>query len=235
MTSTTGAAGNPPRDYTELYEQYYDYVCNLVRRYGITRQRSEDVASDILLKFFERDFLAKFDPTLVFDYKGQPRPARFSTFLSVFVLKYLRGHRDRQRREAERELLLCDTLVGANDHGLERWVDVFGGTMPDHCDDVLEALDEARIVARMRAHIATVPRRSAYDVCDLLALFDEVVAQIRRDGTWNISELRAKFGVSSTAIHGWLFWLRVNLAIAMDRPAPVKKPSTRKPKPATAK
>lgn len=211
-----------PADYAALYTQYWDYVLTLVRRFGFEENRREDVAAEVLLRFYERDFLAVFDPTLVFEYQGQQRPARFKSFLTKFVLTYLRGLKDKQRRQANREKLICDTVVG---HQVDTaWIDVFGDTVPGADEIALGRLEEQDLVQRLREHIKTVPRRSGYDTCDLLALYDAVIAQIREHGVWNVAELRARFGVSNTAMNAWLWRLRENLAVALDRPVPPKRP-----------
>lgn len=211
-----------PKDYADLFRIYYRYVVGVVRRAGIERTHAEDVASEILLRFYERGFLAKFDPSLVFRYKGEDRPARFRSFLTKFVLVYSRGHYDKQRRIAERELLLCDVPVG--DREMTSWVEMFGGALDGVDVDVLHALEEQDLVRQLRNHICGVPRRSAYDTCDLVALFDEVIRQIHTTGEFKVAALREHFGVSSTAMHSWMWWLRVNLAQALDRPAPLRRP-----------
>lgn len=213
-----------PADYAELFEKYYSYVVILVRRLGIWPGQAEDVASEILLRFYERDFLAKFDPSLVFEYEGQQRPARFKSFLTKFVMTYVRGHYDKQTRRADREVLLCDQPVGnrANSNS-QPWIDVFGDTTPGIDTDVIEALTEEELVGKLRAYIQGVPRRSQFDTCDLVRLFDEVVKQIHTHGKFNITALRATFGISSTAMHSWMWWLRTNLAAALDRPVPPKR------------
>jgi DNA-directed RNA polymerase specialized sigma24 family protein len=216
-----------PRDYAALFEQYYQYVVALVRRLGIDDSRKEDVASEILLRFLERDFLNKFDPTLVFHYDGEDRPAKFKSFLTKFVMVYVRGHWDRQHRLNTRELLMCDRPVGKDDNTVA-WVEVFGGNDPAAEDDVIDILDEQDLVDEMRAYILRVPRRSRYDSCDLVALFDEVIRHIRETGTWNVVELREHFGVSATAMHSWMWWLRANLADALGRPVPPKRPRTKR-------
>jgi len=213
-----------PADYAELFEIYYDYVVTLVRRMGIEESRKEDVASEILLRFMERDFLAEFDPTMVFHYDGQDRPARFKSFLTKFVLIYVRGHKDKQQRQSGRELLICDRPIGANADAT--WIDVFGDAVDGADADVLAVLDEQALVDQLRDYVAAVPRRSQFDTCDLVKLFDAVVAQVREEGAWNVTELRRQFGISSTAMHSWLWWLRTNLAHALGRPVPAKRPRT---------
>lgn len=227
-----------PSDYAELYRIYYRYVVNLVGSFGIDENNKEDVASDILATFFARGFLEKFDPTLVFEYKGQKRPARFKSFLSRFVATYVRGHYDKQKRLASREVQIVDLLMGQGDHGLaqngssngSRWAELYGDTVASPEDDVLETIMEEDLANGLRAYLADVPRRSASDSCDLVRLFDEVRKQCLDRGAYDISLLKATFGVSSTAMHTWVWWLKENLAAALGLPVPARRPRTTRPK-----
>ncbi len=223
-----------PSDYADLFRKYYSYVVALVRRSGIDESRAEDVAQEILMRFFERDFLAEFDPTLVFTYDGKSRPARFKSFLTKIVLSYVRGHWDKQQINKSREPLLCDTIVTA-DHGqsgqnnrITTWIETFGQTVDGPEDDILELLSEAALVAELRAYLAAVPKRSRYDTCDLVALFDLVVEQIRARGELDATAIRRHFNISTTAVHSWRWWLLENLADALNRPLPAKRPRATK-------
>lgn len=205
-----------PKDYAELFTMYYDYVVGLVHKMGIDVQRKEDVASEILLRFYERDFLHRFDPSLVFSYNGEPRPARFKSFLNAFVMAYVRNHRDRQNRLRRRELLICNMPVV---EGGATWIEVFG----DIESDDYSYLDEEELVNTLREYLRLVPRRSSVDRCDLLKLFDAVLAQVRLEGKCSVEYLQEQFGISSTAVHSWLGWLRVNVAEALGMPLPEKR------------
>lgn len=228
-----------PVDYADLFRRYYSYVVALVRRAGIDDNRAEDVASDILLRFLERGFLDKFDPTLVFHYDGQERPARFKSFLSKFVLAYCRGHWDKQQRDKYREPLVCDSplfettqsMMGAGQ--IVRWIEAHGEHAPGADVVVAEMFGEADLINELRTYLANVPRRSKFDTCDLVALFDTVVDQVRNDGAWNAAEIRAKFGISTTAVHSWMWWMRTNIAACLGRPVPAKRPRTLKTSTAT--
>lgn len=239
MAQTNGGTDfmSAPKDYAELFKVYYVYVVHLVNRMGIDEFSKEDVASEILTRFYERDFLSKFDPTLTFQYAGEERPARFKSFLSKFVLAYVRGHYDKQQRQRSREVLLCDTRIGGgsageatSDQGVP-WVELFGDTEEGPEESVLCQLEEEAVVQGLRAYLATVPRRSKYDNCDLVMLFDEVMLQIRVYGEINIKKLKDIFGVSCTSMHLWVWWLKENLAQATDRQVPAKRPHNTKPKP----
>ena len=208
-----------PRDYAEFFTIYRPYVIGLlITKAGIDPQNAEDVASEIMLRFMERDFLPRFDPTLVFQYKGEMRPARFKSFLSKFVMKYAQGHRDRQNRIRSRELHMDDAV--REDGNL--WIEVFLPE-PSADVDVLEELGEEHLAIWVRRQLARVPKRSTHDTCNLVALFDHVMIQIRRDGDYNITKLREIFHVSPTAMNTWMWWLKENMAIAMNRTVPAKR------------
>jgi hypothetical protein len=218
-----------PADYADLFRIYYPYVVLLVKRAGVDPQNAEDVASEILLRFQERDFLNAFDPTLTFEYQGELRPARFKSFLSKFVLVYTRGLRDRYTRQNTREMQIIDDMWDADDPAISPWRTWVSNhtTIPGHEDDVVACLVEESIVAEMRAYLATIPRRSRFDTCNLVALFDAMVDQVRRTGTYSATDLRRIFGVSSTAMHTWIRWLRINLANYLGRSLPEPKPRRR--------
>lgn len=216
-----------PANYADLFAIYYKYVVALVRRNGVSAANTEDVASEILCRFMERDFLTVFDPSLVFVYDGKERPARFKQFLSKFVLSYVRGMRDKERAIAEREPLLCDVRVG--DDKEDTWVELYGCSEDSFEVRLLEEVYEEQTVQFLRDYLKSVPRRNRVDRCDLPALFDAVIAQIRATGELNINALHQQFGISVAAMHSWVWWLRENLAAALDRPVPAKRQQRRKP------
>ncbi len=213
---------SPPQDYAELFRIYRDYMIALIRRAGIDPQQAEDVASDILLRFMERDSLNDFDPTMSFEFDGKTRPARFKSYLSKCVITYARGHRDRLQRLANREPLIIDRPRADDDDSSV--LDDDQATVPGPEDIVLAAMGEQVLIAQIRAYLSTIPRRSRFDACDLVALFDAVVEQVHRTGTCNAAELRLRFQVSPTAMHTWLNWLRTNIALFLKRPALTPRP-----------
>jgi DNA-directed RNA polymerase specialized sigma24 family protein len=162
------------------------------------------VASEIMTRFLERRMLEEFDPSFEVVHDGKVRPARFKSFLSGFVAVYVQHHRDRQATQSRREPLKCDQPVG---EGGAAWIDVFGGSSEDDYSEV----EESEFVALLRVHLASVPRRSKHDVCDLPALFESVVRMVRVDGRIDTKQLQNQFGVSNTAIHSWLKHMREQL------------------------
>lgn len=218
-----------PADNAELFRKYYQYVIALVRRAGFEESRVEDVASEILFKFIQRGFLEKFDAKKVFIYDGKERPARFKSFLTKFVLSYLRGHWDKQQRERIREPLLCDMPVGTSKQffggtSVTPWVELNGPVSPGPEEIYAQWHDVRETVSYLRAYLSQIPARHKWDTCDLPALFDRVLEQIDRDGQWNAQELREHFAISTTAIHSWLWRLRTHVAEALGRRPPAKRP-----------
>lgn len=216
-----------PRDYDECFRLYRDYIVALVTKMGIDDSRAEDVAHDILTRFFERDFLAVFDPHMVFTHHGRFRTARFKSFLTKFTITYVQGHRDKQRRLATREPLLMDAQVTGTDGGAatqSTWGEQHCGQTPSAEDDLLAGeFGVHELIAHLRDYVASVPRRSRFDTCDLVKLLDEVLRQIDECGHWDITELRKTFGVGSTAMHSWMWWLRENCANALECRLPTKR------------
>lgn len=202
-----------PANYSELHRVYYGYVVGLVGNLGIEDQSREDVASEILLRFIERDFLNVYDPTKTFTHEGRTYTARFKPFLSGFVRIYVRGHRDRQRRRMHHELMINDQFFGAmeDSNANHSWFDVVADMLTDDMLDVEDRMVEEVMVRRLRAQLATVPRRNKRDRCDLVALFDAIMDQVHTNGQCSVKELQAAFDVTSTSIHSWLNWMRMNL------------------------
>lgn len=222
-----------PQNYAQVFQIYYRYIVNLVHQHGITDDNKEDVASDILTRFQERDSLAGYDPNLMFEYQGEMRPARFKNYITKFALKYVRGHLDRQRKLTRREIQICDMPVtGPSRSGAEAqsWADAYATPTESHEESVIDMVMEETLWLGLRGYLATVPRRSAFDRCDLVALFDVYRRQIREQGFSNIKTLSVEFGVSSTAMHGWVWWMRENIADYLGEPVPPRRPRTTKPK-----
>ncbi len=222
-----------PQDYAELFRLYYDFVVRLVSIKGIDDANKEDVASDLLVRFIQRRSLEKFDPSLTFMRDGELRPANFRTYLSAFVESYVRGYRDRQQKNKTRESLILDVPVESpNNGGRVSWVELnafeYGKSLPSHEDDVVSLVVQENMVASLRAYLATIPKRSAGDQCDLVALLDAIVAQIRATGEYSVEALREKFGVSSTSMHNWVWWMKELLCEATGHPVPPKRPRRRK-------
>lgn len=128
ITSRTGA----PENYGDLYTHYFGMMKSIVRRAGINAEDVEDVASEILCKFMEKDALTWFDPDKVIDAGENPRTkgpryreARFSNLLRQFTSLYCRHWMDKQRNLAHREpdfaKLDAAVTTSANDASQTTW------------------------------------------------------------------------------------------------------------------
>lgn len=188
-----------PADYSELFAEYYDTVCGLVRKAGIHTDSVEDVASNILLRFYERDFLAQFDPTKTFTHDGEEHTAKFSTFLGAFVKTYLRHYYQRQGIESSREPVICDKPVG---DGSATLIEVMG-----HMTEDIHDIDYTDFVSFVNIRLEALPKKPRSPQ-DLAALFRAVMVQVARDGKYVTADLADEFGVSPTAINSWLRDLR---------------------------
>jgi hypothetical protein len=170
----------------------------------IPAQDVEDVAMDIMSRLIERDVVGMFDPGMTFSHDGKDIPAKFRTFLTAQVHLYVQGQRDKLGRQRKRELLIVDTPPPEGSG--QSWGDILGGS-----EDDLSGLDAAEWVRQARAFLATVPRRSDRDACDLVRLFDGLIAQVTETGTVSVAQTAADLGVSTAVTSRWVRWLRTSL------------------------
>lgn len=227
-----------PATYADFFRIYYPYTVNFVAQLGIDDNNKEDVAAEICTRFIERGSLEKFDPEMNFYYRDELRPARFRSYYSRSIEMYARGMRDKQQKLARRELQICDVTQTPTDRPGSNAVDVQSGgkssqasygellAQPhqDHADGVLDAMTEEAEAVAVRRRLAEIPPRSAHDRCDLVAVYDAVRVQVLTYGEYDINQLREHFGVSSTAMHSWMWWLKANLAAIYGLPVPAKRP-----------
>lgn len=211
MTTTTTAK---PSSYDELCEWYYDWVVGLVRRAGIPAQDVADVAQDILEAEFKANVLGMYDPDYQAEHQGKTVKVTFRSFLSSRVMLRCRGKRETISKRIARELLVCDTT----DESGARWIDLFvGGEWDDYSE-----IDAREFIERMRAYLVKVPRRSAQDSCDLLALFDELLLQVNETGEVSSAAIQARFGIADATAAAWLSRLRQIMTTAGELPPPEK-------------
>jgi hypothetical protein len=179
-----------PADYTELFEQYWDMVCGLVRKAGIADY--EDAASEILMKFIERDFLSKFEADKTFTLpNGATKTTKFSTFLAGFVSKYVLQCRDRQFTRATKEPVHLEQPVGED----ATWIEVFAST--HLTDETFIDVDYAALVTETREYLASLPIRGTRD---LALVFSMCVEMLYMDGRIDRKVIAEKLNVSDTAV-----------------------------------
>lgn len=190
----------------ELFRSYYGYVRRIVANTpAIPAQDTEDVSMEIMTRLVERDVLGMFDPGMKFSHDGKEIPARFRTFLTAQIALYVKGQRDRLGRQRKRELLVFDSPSPGDEDG-RTWGGLFGAA-----EDDMSGLDAAEWIRQAREFLATVPRRSGQDRCDLVRLFDEMISQVAAHGAVSTAETAARLGVSSAIASRWTTWLRQNL------------------------
>jgi hypothetical protein len=210
-----------PPDYELFMAWYLDYVAKIVQRFGIDSQDAEDVAQDIMQAEWQAKnaagevvgILALYDENYTAEHQGQKMKVTFRTFLTSRVRLRCRGKRDTLNRRASRELLLCDTVTDTRGN---RWIDLFGGA---EWDDYSE-IETREYVARIRAYLATVPPRSGADLCDLLALFDELYLEVLEYGEVSSARVQQRFGIGDATAAAWIGRLQQIMSGAGELPVP---------------
>lgn len=202
--------GGAPQDYEALAREWFGYVRAIVAKSGIHGDDVEDVAQDILLRFYARDFLAEYDPGKTFDTPSGARPARFKGFLGRFVRLYVRQHLDRQYTRARKEPVRADAPVRTNDG------DASVTMLEAHQEEWLDSPLGAEELAASSAAIDTIREflaaRPVVGKRDLLRIFDWCREMVARDGAIDRKVIRARLGVSDTAVSLMMAELRAALA-----------------------
>jgi hypothetical protein len=207
-----------PVDMGELVRHYRDYILGMVRKSGVPDQDAEDAAGYIIERLAMTDVIGQFDPEHVTEHQGKSVKTRFSTFLGAKVLLYCRGERGRIFRRDSHELKILDAGAGEKDAGGVQQATMHEVLLGSAYDDY-SGIETAEFIAQVRARLAAVPPRSKRDTCDLVALFDELVAEIDQTGGFSYAALQARFGISGTTAGAWLSRLRSVLKASLGRPA----------------
>jgi hypothetical protein len=190
----SNATSVTPSSYEELFELYWDYTVQLVQKFGINATNAEDAASTILVKFIDRDFLAKYDPEhqTAIDGNGKKKRTTFQGFLSGFISLYVRQEKDKQWTKARKEPRSTNQPVGEDN---TPWIEVYGPTSAGIDDYTSVNLDLA--VAEAQTKLDQLPIRGQRD---LALVFRAVVKQIREDGKVDRKAIAAMLNVSPTAV-----------------------------------
>lgn len=212
IVRTTTRADFVPESFSEMYAHYYDYCVRLVARQGIDGQSAEDVTQAILVKFFEHNALADYDPDRTTVVNGEPRRAAFRTFLSSFVLAYLRHYVNRQAIHKQREGLSTDApLATDTDQANSLTVlDIVAPVYEERYDD----LYEQELIAAVKQRLIEEPKKRA-SRCDMAAFFDAVLRQFHATGVIDTLALAAEFGISKSSVNNWLKSLRSTITAAV--------------------
>lgn len=139
---------NCPPDYGTWFKQYLTYTRYLVSQFNIPPSDVEDVVSEIMIRFMERDSLGEFVPT----WKTQSKTGRsnFRSYYSRFIVDYAPGKNRNVRRHASRNLLLCDATT--DEDGSQTWLDAHAQTETFETAAMEEMAFEA-LVASLRQKV----------------------------------------------------------------------------------
>ncbi len=162
-----------PVDDAELCARYQDYARKLLISNGVAPQHAEDATQEVLTHLIRRNVRGMYKPEHTAAHGGKQVRCSFRTFLSAQVILYARGIREKNTKQASRELFLLDE---PDDSG-HTWAEALAGTW---AEDYTE-LGDGELVTRMRAWLALQPPASPASP-DLLALFDGL-AEESRSGT----------------------------------------------------
>lgn len=196
-----------PVDNADLFAHFYPLITRLVANTpGIEGQDVENVAMTLVEKIVEKDVLSDYNPNFTSSHDGVTRPAAFATFLSGFVLAYVRYYGQRQRLRAKREGFSIYSEVG---HSSAQWIDLFGPSIEDEHDD----LDVADLIAAIHAHLIALPpnRRARVSLDDLFAAIVEQV--LVANGRMDVPALARLFAVSQNTIRNWVHRLREEIMV----------------------
>lgn len=177
-----------PKNYAEVYENYFPYVMAIVHRLGIPHEEVEDTASEILCRFMELRSLEKFDPSRQMRASLTDEtlvPAKFSAYLNAFVRLSVRGHRQKSVKLKDRESLGSEL----GDVSIEDDYQVFSD----------------RFIQTLRDRLSSIPKKRANDRCDLPALLDAVLeTAVMNEDRFFVAELASRFGITVQGMYLWL-------------------------------
>lgn len=100
-----------PKDYAEVWLEFYEPTKRWVKAKGVPDADVEDVAQDVMAKFMEKDGLAFYDPHKQFDTGvhtqripgARMRRATFNGYMRGFVAIYCLNYRDKVVKTIARE------------------------------------------------------------------------------------------------------------------------------------
>lgn len=110
---------NAPPDYGTFHKQYLSYTRHLVAQFGVPVSDLDDVVSDIMIRFLERDSIGVFSRD--WESRSATGHSNFRSYYSRFVVTYAQGKNRNVRRHGSRYVLICDASV--DDDGRTTWLD----------------------------------------------------------------------------------------------------------------
>lgn len=179
-----------PKTDAELFESYYSHIKFLVGRAGIVNV--EDVGMILMEKIIAKGLLDQYNP-------GHESGANFKTFLSNFVVSFLRHYIEREAKERYRNPISNDMKVKmGNDESAGEgyyYLDLLV-----HEDADTGSVEASELVENVRKTLKDDPKLSTF--------FDFVMFQVEDYGKLEVAELADIFGVTRSTIHNWRNKLR---------------------------
>jgi DNA-directed RNA polymerase specialized sigma24 family protein len=139
---------NAPPDYGTFFKQYLRYTRSLVSRFGVPPSDLEDVVSDIMARFLERDSIGVFSND--WSSRSATGKSNFRSYYSRFIVTYAQGMNRNVRRHANRNVLICDASV--DDDNRTTWVDEHAPAESFE-DTTVQSMDFETLVASLRAQV----------------------------------------------------------------------------------
>lgn len=190
-------ARSTPVDYGQLFDWYFEYIKRIVSRNGIQEQDVEDVASEILVRFIDKDYLTKFEEGRWFDTPDGRKQSRFQGYLASIVGKYVLNYRDKQRLSAEREPVRNEMPVQGHDGSAAMWIEVYAPAVEGGYEVIESQLVHDGLV---REAVEVLSRCRSRSRVPLSWVFTKAVEQIERSGRVSRWEMAQEAGVSDTTI-----------------------------------
>ena len=171
---------NCPPDYGKFYEQYRGFIYHLVWSMGVAPREMDEVVSEIITRFIERDSLGEFRP----DWATRSAKGRsvFRSYLARFVVTYARGKHRNNVRFVKRYSLLCDAPVG-DDSGA-RWID-------QHDAERVEVDGLPSYGVEYAALVEALGEAVGSDVMDV------VTGMVEESGRIKLKDLEERLGISA--------------------------------------
>lgn len=139
---------NAPPDYGTFHKQYLSYTRHLVSKFGVPPSDLDDVVSDIMIRFLERDSIGVFSRD--WESRSATGYSNFRSYYSRFVVTYAQGKNRNVRRHSGRYVLICDASV--DDDGRTTWLDEHAPTEAFE-DRAAEDLDFESLVSQLRTKV----------------------------------------------------------------------------------
>ena len=194
-----------PSDIGELYEHYIGVVRAEVLRAGIDAKDVEDVAHDLIVKFWEKDFISEYDPTKVFDTASGKKRARFKTLLRSFIRNYVRQDLDKQRNRARREPVHLEAPAFVGESGPVAWIEVIGGE-----EEIGPSVELRDLFRRAYAHLRSIPAEGQRN---LAHVFEVMLALADETGKCDRRRVAKRFGISPASASDWMNMVREQLVL----------------------